>query len=155
MHFYLLSFTFLHFFNCYNKLIQALNFKFFVQFHIFTHSLLGGQYKVLVGGQVKLPCNISLPSSDDAISLIFWYKGDSIGLPVYSVDARNSTLLDQAKHFTSPAFKDRISFNLTVQTAYLTISNIKEEDDGEYRCRVDFRWARTINTIVNLQVIGK
>lgn len=122
----------------------------------FNWSLLkGGQYKVLVGGQVDLPCNTSLPTSDDAISLIFWYKGDAIGLPVYSVDARNSTLLDQARHFTSPLFQDRISFNSTVQPAYLSISNVREEDGGEYRCRVDFRWARTVNTIVNLQVIGK
>ncbi|RWS30271.1 sidestep protein-like protein [Leptotrombidium deliense] len=37
--------------------------------------------------------------------------------------------------------------------SFLTIANIKEEDAGEYRCRVDFRWARTINTVVILDII--
>ncbi|RWS08906.1 hypothetical protein B4U79_06876, partial [Dinothrombium tinctorium] len=102
---------------------------------------------------VSLECNTTISSPDDAISLIFWYKGDQTGAPIYSVDSRNSNHIENAKHFQPDSMKGRLSFNVTVQISYLTISKVKEEDEGEYRCRVDFRWARTINTVVYLDVI--
>ncbi|XP_013772942.2 lachesin-like [Limulus polyphemus] len=35
----------------------------------------------------------------------------------------------------------------------MTIEPIQADDAGEYRCRVDFRWARTLNNIMKLQVV--
>lgn len=36
----------------------------------------------VTGGKVALPCNITPPSHDDAVSLILWYKDDST-TPIY------------------------------------------------------------------------
>lgn len=37
---------------------------------------------------------------------------------------------------------------------YLEISNVKKQDAGDYRCRVDYRRGRTINWIISLSVSG-
>lgn len=37
--------------------------------------------------------------------------------------------------------------------AYLHLEPIRQEDEGEYRCRVDFKKGRTVNTIIGLKVI--
>ncbi|OQR68226.1 hypothetical protein BIW11_02057 [Tropilaelaps mercedesae] len=37
--------------------------------------------------------------------------------------------------------------------AHLRIEPVGESDEGEYRCRVDFKRARSINTVVNLRII--
>ncbi|RWS12053.1 hemicentin-2-like protein, partial [Dinothrombium tinctorium] len=110
-------------------------------------------YIALHDQSVNLPCNTTIPSAEDAISLIFWYKGDQTGAPIYSVDARHSNDIKKAKHFQMETTKSQLSFNITVPISYLTISKLKEKDSGEYRCRVDFRRARTINTIVYLEII--
>lgn len=39
--------------------------------------------------------------------------------------------------------------------AFLIIDPVMEEDSGTYLCRVDFKWARTVNTVTNLTVIGE
>lgn len=39
--------------------------------------------------------------------------------------------------------------------AFLQIDPIRLEDAGDYRCRVDFKKARTVNTVISLKVIGK
>lgn len=57
-------------------------------------------FHALVGSTVLLPCNITAPADDDAITLILWYKGDTTGSPVFSIDARQIPV-EHAKHFTS------------------------------------------------------
>ncbi|XP_022659379.1 uncharacterized protein LOC111249595 isoform X4 [Varroa destructor] len=37
--------------------------------------------------------------------------------------------------------------------AHLHVQPVRESDEGEYRCRVDFKRARSVNTVVNLRVI--
>ncbi|KAH7952074.1 hypothetical protein HPB52_017915 [Rhipicephalus sanguineus] len=37
--------------------------------------------------------------------------------------------------------------------AHLQIDSVQEADAGEYRCRVDFRQARSVNTVITLRVI--
>ncbi|RWS13039.1 nephrin-like protein, partial [Dinothrombium tinctorium] len=109
-------------------------------------------YRALVGSRVELPCDVTLPSADDSISLILWYKNDRKSAPIYSVDARN-TPVERAKHFASENLKNRAKFDLSFRPALLQIDPVKEDDVGIYLCRVDFKWARTINTLSNLSVI--
>lgn len=49
----------------------------------------------------------------------------------------------------------RAYFNLHNRPAFLQIDPIRLMDAGDYRCRVDFKKARTVNTVISLKVIGK
>jgi len=107
-----------------------------------------------VGSSVGIPCNITLTSSSDAVKLILWYKGsDFSGSPIYSIDARN-TPLKSAQHFISNSIESRAKADLSVRPALLRIDSIIDSDDGQYWCRVDFRWTRTSISVVTLTVIG-
>src|SRR5437868_2185549 len=98
----------------------------------------------MAGSRAELGCNVTLPSSDDAITLILWYRGNTSRTPIYSVDAREE-LLENATHFRGDVFAgNRASFDLNVRPALLIIDPVLEDDGMEYRCRVDFRWARTM-----------
>ncbi|CAL1288955.1 unnamed protein product, partial [Larinioides sclopetarius] len=105
----------------------------------------------ITGSKVALPCNITPPVQDDAVALILWYK-DDITKPIYSVDARK-TSIDQARHVTGHAVSSRVSLSLDDNPSMLFLENLTEEDEGEYRCRVDFRRARSRNGIVFLQLV--
>ncbi|GIY18059.1 hypothetical protein CDAR_286731 [Caerostris darwini] len=107
----------------------------------------------ITGSKVALPCNITPPMQDDAVALILWYK-DDITKPIYSVDARK-TSVDQARHVTGQAVSSRVSLSLEDTPSMLYLEYLTEEDEGEYRCRVDFRRARSRNGIVFLQLVGK
>lgn len=103
---------------------------------------------------MSLLCNVTPPTTDDSVALILWYRDDT-GNPIYSVDAR-TVPLDKAKHFSAPEILgSRGVFNITLPVSYLKIKPVSGNDGGEYRCRVDFRRARTINRIIKLNVIGK
>lgn len=95
-----------------------------------------------------------MPSSDDSISLILWYKNDRKSAPIYSIDARNGPI-EKAKHFVAKSIKNRAQVFLHFRPTLLEIEPLVKEDEGTYVCRVDFKWARTINTVSNLTVISK
>lgn len=42
---------------------------------------------------------------------------------------------------------------MRTKPAQLQLEPIKQEDEGEYRCRVDFKRGRTVNTIIALRVV--
>ena len=50
---------------------------------------------------------------------------------------------------------ERVYFNQHNIPAFLQIDPVQTRDAGEYRCRVDFKKARTVNTVIQLKVIGK
>lgn len=115
------------------------------------------EQQVILGSSVSLACEITaLSSPSDSITLILWYRGDDIsGAPIYSVDARaRNTPLESAKHFISEEYEGRANFDISVRPAMLTINPIIDSDDGQYWCRVDFRWTRTTISSVRLSVIG-
>lgn len=47
----------------------------------------------------------------------------------------------------------RIRFNHRARPAQLELEQVRADDEGEYRCRVDFKRGRTVNTIISLRVI--
>lgn len=113
-----------------------------------------GEYperSALVGGSASLPCNITPPTLDDAVALVLWYRGDS-GTPIFSLDARN-TPPDAERTFVDDSLGSRAFFNRTGSMATLQLQPVKDVDDGEYRCRVDYKRSRTQNRIVRLNVI--
>ena len=69
-----------------------------------------------------------------------------------SLDARKGNL-DQARHASSDSLATRSYFSTLTKNAHLLIENLLEDDAGEYKCRADFRRARTRNFAVYLKVI--
>ncbi|KOC66693.1 Cell adhesion molecule 4 [Habropoda laboriosa] len=104
----------------------------------------------VAGQRATLPCNIQPREPNDAVSMVLWFKEDS-GEPLYSYDARNRQ--SKAKLWSAPHFwGDRASFRAS-PPAQLTIRDLRESDEGVYRCRVDFRNSPTRNLKVNFTVI--
>ncbi|KPM04585.1 hypothetical protein QR98_0030350, partial [Sarcoptes scabiei] len=54
---------------------------------------------------------------------------------------------------SAPTLRGRAFFNIHGKPAHLSIDPVAASDEGDYRCRVDFRKARTINTVISLKVI--
>jgi hypothetical protein len=144
------------------------------------------EYDAIQGQSIQLNCNLTTFTAEDAIQLVFWYKGES-NKPIYSVDARNPSRPRHFNYFAVQALKVT-SFNTTsasksssfsssivladesaesgqlrrlaerlslTHNFSLRIDRLSREDGGLYRCRVDFRYARTLNTLMRLHVIGK
>ncbi|RWS09153.1 uncharacterized protein B4U79_03719, partial [Dinothrombium tinctorium] len=108
----------------------------------------------IFGGRSVVPCNISVPF-DDSVILILWYKDDTTGAPIYSVDGRFSEGLVNAEHFQSKSLENRAIFEISSLPPSLIIDSTKEEDDGLYFCRMDFKWSRTIIKSIFLNVVGE
>ncbi|BFF90775.1 hemicentin-1 [Drosophila madeirensis] len=106
----------------------------------------------VLGRQAMLPCDISPLERDDAVYMVLWFReGD--GEPIYNFDVRGRQF-GQARLWSSPmAFGTRAHFSSTTHPAQLKIDNIRIEDEGVYRCRVDFRNSPTRNLKINLTVI--
>ncbi|XP_074593430.1 uncharacterized protein LOC141849125 isoform X2 [Brevipalpus obovatus] len=108
-------------------------------------------YTAVVKGKVALPCDVTAPTSDDSVALVLWYKDDALA-PIYTLDARKGKL-EQARRLKASSLEGRAYFNLQNRPAFLQIDPIKLSDAGDYRCRVDFKKARTVNTVISLKVI--
>ncbi|KAI1287039.1 B-cell receptor CD22 [Halotydeus destructor] len=122
--------------------------KFLVQIkNILLVDISSEELKAIAGGWIVIPCNTYL-WKDDAISLILWYKGSSGGAPIYSVDARH-VALSAANH---SSLDTRMLLETHAHPAQLRISPVMAADQGEYRCRVDYRSARTQNYVTYLTV---
>ena len=73
----------------------------------------------------------------------------------FSFDARGRNK-DTALHwYNTKMFQHRISYKGTTDTGILSVRSIVPEDDGNYRCRVDFRFAPTKISLSRLRVIRK
>ncbi|KAH6930703.1 hypothetical protein HPB50_017354 [Hyalomma asiaticum] len=112
----------------------------------------------VLGERVSLPCDMTPNTTDDEVSLVLWYKDDST-TPIYSCDARRSRL-SQAHHAPADWLGHRAYLRLATvdggePSGALQLYPVHEEDEGLYRCRVDFRKARTRNYEVVLKVICK
>ncbi|XP_037797703.1 protein turtle homolog B-like [Penaeus monodon] len=115
-----------------------------------TYKPIAGPTRIVwaaVGSPADLFCNMTSPIPGDPALLVLWYK-NGIHKPIYSYDARNRP----ASHWENPShFKDRAVFN--VETDTLMLKQAQAEDQGTYRCRVDFRTNPTLTFTTNLTVI--
>ncbi|XP_054714278.1 hemicentin-2-like [Uloborus diversus] len=116
-----------------------------------THSVLPEVFlEAMVDSSAKMPCNV-LQKKDDTVEFIFWYKNDGV-TALYTLDAR-SRPLGEASHIRNETYSDRVQFYITAETPYLQLDYLREEDSGNYFCRVDYQWSATELTKVNLIVV--
>lgn len=80
-----------------------------------------------------------------------WY----FELAILSVDLR-ARPLEQAKHWKNERLASRAQFDTSAaSSAAFMLSNVSEDDDGIYRCRVDFRHTPTRHVRYQLNVVRK
>lgn len=48
---------------------------------------------------------------------------------------------------------ERASFVWRTRPAHLELERVRQDDEAEYRCRVDFKKGRTVNTLIALRVV--
>ncbi|KAK3865233.1 hypothetical protein Pcinc_029150 [Petrolisthes cinctipes] len=105
----------------------------------------------VAGGSVLLPCDLHPPRHNDSTHLVLFYHG-SDGTPIYSVDARQSSL-SQARLWADPTLSGRATLSLDKRDPGLVLQLLHHTDHGDYRCRVDFLESPTRNLRIRLNVI--
>lgn len=105
---------------------------------------------------MRIACNGS-HWSDESVSLVLWFKGtvERHSVPIYTVDARQHSLSQGARHFVADAYKGRARFVSKASPPYLDLAPLEAEDQSEYRCRVDYRSKPRENFLIILFVLGK
>ena len=73
---------------------------------------------------------------------------------ILSYDAREQAWDRGSRWSDEFQFGDRAYFDLGRGPASLVVEDVRAEEAGVYRCRVDFKSAPTRNTLVNLTLIG-
>lgn len=110
--------------------------------------------EAVVGSEARLPCNLTSPITGDRVSLVIFYK-EGQSTPIYSFDVRHTEQLDKGSHHEgNGSLNGRSHFNTTALPSFV-IKNVKGQDNGLYRCRVDFVKSPTRNIKIQLSVIGK
>ncbi|XP_012285375.1 hemicentin-2 [Orussus abietinus] len=105
------------------------------------------------GRKAHLPCDIEPNSRDEVAAMVFWYKENNQGEPIYSMDARGR-IISKAKMWSDPrAFGERATMRTDSKPAKLEIDQLEHMDAGMYRCRVDFKNSPTRHQKINLTVI--
>ncbi|KAK9306027.1 hypothetical protein QLX08_003098 [Tetragonisca angustula] len=107
----------------------------------------------VAGFKAQIPCDIDPASKSEVVSMVFWYKDERDGDPIYSLDARGKSIA-QARLWSDPyVFGERATMRTSVEPAKLEIDPLEADDAGVYRCRVDYKNSPTRNQKVNLTVI--
>lgn len=75
-------------------------------------------------------------------------------MPIYTVDFRKGTR-QNPKHFTVPEYADRSYFDVNSSPPNLRLEGVSVEDEGFYRCNIEFRMLRTETRIVKLNILSK
>ena len=87
--------------------------------------------------------------------MVFWYKNENGGDPIYSVDARLTSISDAKLWSNKDVLGNRAKMRTNINPAILEIDPVMPEDEGFYTCRVDFRNNPTKNSKINFTVIGE
>jgi hypothetical protein len=75
-------------------------------------------------------------------------------LMCFSLDARGGALETGAHWAMGSALGARTFFLTSAGSGRLRVTRVEAEDQGVYRCRVDFFNSRTRNFRVNLTIVG-
>jgi hypothetical protein len=120
-------------------------------FHLCAAVVL--KVEAVLGKHGQLACNLTSDIRDDRVALVIWYKENKT-TPIYSYDARDSNAVDSGSHHRDKKVVEKYYFNTsTLNPAIFSIANLTSDDEGAYRCRVDFIRSPTKNTKVQLSVI--
>ncbi|XP_033228729.1 hemicentin-1-like isoform X2 [Belonocnema kinseyi] len=101
----------------------------------------------------KLPCDLTPKKGNEMAFMVFWYKNENGGEPIYSVDARTTLISDGKLWSKKNVLGDRAKMRTSSNPAILEINPVLPEDEGLYTCRVDFRDTPTKNQKINFTVI--
>ncbi|RWR99976.1 sidestep protein-like protein, partial [Dinothrombium tinctorium] len=87
------------------------------------------------------------------VSLVIWYRGIT-GKPLYTLDARRiSEIRTSTKNVPEESDDTRFMFDTSIDPPSLVIEPISEGDEGDYRCRIDYRVSRTRNYVTRLHIV--
>ncbi|XP_072933154.1 neural cell adhesion molecule 1-like [Epargyreus clarus] len=106
----------------------------------------------VVGRTASLPCDIEPDSHEDRVYMVLWFRHAG-GKPLYSFDVRGRSF-NKALHWSDPlAFGRRAYFVTMSRPSALTVDAVQLDDEGVYRCRVDFKNSPTRNFQIRLNVV--
>ncbi|ALC46414.1 CG34113 [Drosophila busckii] len=108
--------------------------------------------EAVLGRTASLPCDIEPEAKDDRVYMVLWFR-ESAGKPLYSFDVRGRPFEKALYWSDTNSFGPRAYFVTAQQPAKLSVDNIQLDDEGVYRCRVDFQNSPTRNHRINLTVI--
>ncbi|KAG5671866.1 hypothetical protein PVAND_002037 [Polypedilum vanderplanki] len=110
--------------------------------------------EAVLGRTATLPCDIDPgpEARDDRVYMVLWFR-ESAGKPLYSFDVRGRAFSKALYWSDTNAFGPRAYFLTVSKPATLSVDNVQLDDEGVYRCRVDFQNSPTRNHRINLTVI--
>ncbi|XP_058808984.1 hemicentin-2-like [Phymastichus coffea] len=106
----------------------------------------------VLGRTASLPCDIEPSTRDDRVYMVLWFRESSVK-PIYSFDVRGRAFSKALNWSDDNAMGPRAYFMPQARPAALALEAVQLNDEGIYRCRVDFRNSPTRNFQVNLTVI--
>ncbi|XP_023171017.2 nephrin [Drosophila hydei] len=106
------------------------------------------------GKTVELPCDLTPPTPQDSVKLLLWFK-DTTGIPLYSLDSRGGNVKLAPHAAIASDLGQRLFFSIgdNPKDSRLQIKQVKPEDGGVYRCRIDFFNSPTRNFRHNLTLV--
>ncbi|XP_003702634.2 sidestep III [Megachile rotundata] len=110
------------------------------------------EVSAVLGGTAKLPCDIEPSTREDRVNMVLWFRDDAVK-PIYSFDVRGRAFNEALNWSNSTVVGPRACFITDTRPATFSLGAVQLDDEGIYRCRVDFKNSPTKNFQVNLTVI--
>ncbi|KMQ92982.1 protein turtle a-like protein [Lasius niger] len=112
----------------------------------------------VLGRTATLPCDIEPSTREDRVYMVLWFRDYAVK-PIYRqayltvFDVRGRAFNKALNWSDSTAVGPRAYFVTVTKPAALSLEAVQLDDEGVYRCRVDFKNSPTKNFQVNLTVI--
>ncbi|XP_012276028.1 hemicentin-2 [Orussus abietinus] len=110
------------------------------------------EVSAVLGRTASLPCDIEPSTREDRVYMVLWFRDYSVK-PIFSFDVRGRPFSKALNQSDSDVVGPRAYFVTVTKPATLSLHSVQLEDEGIYRCRVDFTKSPTRNFQVNLTVI--